>query len=160
MEKLFTQHINFNNPCESCDSCSTCDGGRCESCKPIYKVNGKTFLNIEEAKEHEEKCTKAYFYEGKWYEFEGLHGLTIVDDKLMGQVWITGKGNVLVELNPSFEDYDELYKKVKKNCDRWNECKCTDKNVVAYANCCGALKRCNNCECYKNMKNGSIERIY
>ena len=53
--RTLTNHTHHNSTYETSSDCGNCGENNCEHCRIVYGVNGKSFYDLAEAREYEEK---------------------------------------------------------------------------------------------------------
>lgn len=153
-----TKHIYFNSPIECDDNCGTCDGARCDDCRKQYEVYGvnERFYDEEEAKRVEESINSIIPDTIDDYIIDNYFFI------LDGDLYYTGHENptpeykygrrVDVPCNKESSMYQSKLEEVIKRNERYNQCKCIDKDTADDGDC--KKYGCNDYSCFRGMELG------
>lgn len=159
ISKHLSGHIYRNSPYESDDSCGTCDGARCDSCSEYWTVPGfdEDFYSKDEAEEKYKMLKRFLGLDPDDKKYILNIGFFIKDDsKLYALIDYETETKCIREVDPEW--YDNLLKNAKIQREKYNECKCTDKDDEYFT--CSKVG-CNDNSCYRQMLGGKTEhKIY
>lgn len=149
--KHLSGHMYHRSPYESDDDCGTCDGAKCEHCRPYWEVAGERYYKEEEAIKAEETLTENIANlvpmklddwrqpdEGDFY---------LKDDELWVQVYDNGYHDV--KCNPDSPAYLEYWERAVERKHRYEICTCVDKDEEIEGDC--SKFGCTDGSCYREM---------